>query len=291
MSDRSPLELIDTHAHLTDPSLAGRLDELLASAAAAGVVRALTVATDLPTARSAVEQAARFPQLSATAGVHPHHAAGVPPDWLDQLERLAADPLAAAVGEIGVDYFYEFAPREVQHRVFAEQLALALRIGKPVIIHSRGKVLSEKPGHGKVSDPACFEDILRILDAVAVPAGSRLTGVFHCFEGTPQQAAEVLARGFLVSFTGSLTFKSNEALRRTAAGLPTDRVMVETDAPYMSPEPHRKVRPCTPAMTAYTAAKLAECWGRSLADTAAATTANARRLFGLPEGGASKSEG
>jgi TatD DNase family protein len=277
----SAFALVDTHAHLCGEELAGQADALVAAAAAAGVRQVISIATDARTAGVAVQQADRFPGVvAATAGVHPHQSAEATDADLAEIERLAADPRVVAVGEIGVDYHYEFSPRDVQHRVFARMVRLGGRVGKPLVIHCRGKTLSDKPG-AKVVDPSCFADTLRLLDE-NLSAGQ--TGVFHCFEGTPGQADEILRRGFLVSFTGSLTFKSNEPIRKTAAGLPRDRVMVETDAPFMSPEPHRKVRPCTPAMVAYTASKLAELWGVSPSEAAAITTANARRLFGLAAG-------
>lgn len=270
--------LIDTHAHLTDKQLADRLDEVLARARDAGVGAVISVATDVATARGAIAQAEGRGNIFATAGIHPHQSVEAKPGDLEEIERLAGGPRVVAVGEIGVDYFYDFSPVDVQHRVFAEQVRIAGRVGKPVIIHSRGKVISEKPGVGKITDPACFHDILRLLDENRTPA---LTGVFHCFEGTAEQAAAVVERGFYVSFTGSLTFKNNEALRQTVKAIPIDRIMVETDSPYLAPEPHRKVRPNTPAMVTYTTSKLADVLGLPLAEVRRTTTENAKRLFGI----------
>jgi TatD DNase family protein len=286
-------ELIDTHCHLTDPALAGQVEAVLARAAAAKVTTVISVATDVESAKAAIAQAERFPGVFAAAGVHPHEAGKVAPDDLKRIEELAAHPKVVAVGEIGIDYHYDFAPRDVQQRVFGEQVALAGRLGKPVIIHSRGKVIEDPAAKTKRTDPACFNDIVRILDerlgpapaAPTTPMGHRppvLRGVFHCFEGTAEQARAVFERGFLVSFTGSLTFKNNSALRAAAATFCVDHVMVETDSPYLSPEPMRKVKPNEPRLVVHTAETLAELHKLNVRDVARVTSVNARRLFGLP---------
>lgn len=292
--------LTDTHAHLADGQLARRLHDVLAGAAAAGVTRILDVATDLDDARIVAAQVAgrladprpatQLASLWCTAGVHPHGSGRVPAGWVAELERLHAGPRCVAVGEAGMDYFHDYAPRDVQRSVFAAQADLALRLGKPLIIHTRGKVLGDLPGGGgKRTDPACFDDVLAVLDAAGFAPGSPAAtrgdcGVFHCFEGSADQAAAVLARGFLLSFTGTLTYKANDALRALVATLPRGRVMLETDSPYLSPEPHRKVRPCTPSLLLHTASRLADAWAVPLTTAMATTSANATRLFDLQGG-------
>jgi len=208
----------------------------------------------------------RFPQVYAAVGVHPGEAEAAPPDVTEALAELARHPKVVAIGEAGMDRYWEPAKsdpasRERQRRTFTQQLELAARLDKPIIIHQRD----------------CAADLMEVVSAYR----GRVRGVFHCFGESPEIARRVLELGFHISFTGTLTFKRNTALRELATALPADRVMVETDCPYMSPEPRRSERRCEPAFVVHTAEALAEARGVSLEEMARQTTENAVRLFGL----------
>lgn len=254
--------LIDSHCHLTAPPLRMNLEAVLSRAQAAGVSHAISIGTDAADVRAVLELAQSRPEVFAAAGVHPHEAGKMSPGWLDELEALARDPRVVAVGETGLDYHYDFADRRTQRTVFEAELGLAERLGKPVIIHCR-------EAHA---------------DAVAALAGvPRLAGVvFHCFTGTRREAAEILDRGWWLSLTGVVTFKNAGELREAARMVPDSRLMVETDAPYLSPEPVRSVRPNEPAFVAHTARRLAEARGVRYEQFVAQTRANTIRFFRLP---------
>ncbi len=242
----------DHHCHL-DPATA---DETVAEAAAAGVERLVTVGTDLPGSRDAVAVAARHPGVWATAGVHPHEARF----GLDGLVELLAEPKVVAVGECGLDYHYDHSPREVQRRVFADQIALAHEHDLPLVVHSR----------------EAWEDTFVILDAEGVPRRT----VFHCFTGGPPEAEAVLERGGWLSFSGIVGFPTAEGLREAARLCPLDRVLVETDSPYLAPVPHRGRRN-RPAWVVHVGAALAEVLGIEPGEVAGLTWRNASDLYGL----------
>ncbi|MBI5395210.1 MAG: TatD family hydrolase [Verrucomicrobia bacterium] len=265
------MTLVDTHAHLTDPRFRDDLDAVLERAAVAGVGAVISLATTLEDCEATLKLAERFPQVYAAVGVHPNHAAEAPADVTGALAEFARHPKVVAIGEAGMDYHYlpgkraggteadDAAGKARQRELFVQQLELATKLGKPVVIHER----------------ECAEDLLELL----TPYRGRLRGVFHCFGGPPEVARRVLDLGFHVSFTGMLTFKRAAALRELAAQLPPDRVMVETDSPYMAPEPHRGKR-CEPAWVVESARALAAARGVALEVVAQETTENARRLFG-----------
>ncbi|MCX7869805.1 MAG: TatD family hydrolase, partial [Terrimicrobiaceae bacterium] len=258
--------LTDTHAHLDYPDFAGDLEEVVARAAAEGVRRILTIGTGIESSERAVALASRFDGVHAVVGVHPLHAHEESGDFIARLRELAAHPRVAAIGETGLDYhrlasegaqpvlgalgagsseaisaeIAGGAARARQAEVFRAQLDLAVELGFNVVIHQRD----------------AWRDTLDILAEYK----GRVRGVFHCFGGSPEQAAEVIASGHLVSFTGILTFKNARAVRDTAAALPDGSFMVETDCPYLSPEPHRGGR-CEPWHTRLVAEKLAEVRG------------------------------
>ena len=256
------LRFIDTHCHLIHGRLRDQVDDVLARARDAGVVACLCAVGDLTEARAALGLAGKHANVRAMAGVHPHDAKDVPGDYLDRLERLAAHERNVAIGEIGLDYHYEYSPRAEQQRVFAEQLALARRLGKPVVIHTR----------------EAFEDTLAIL-AESGAAGEDL--VFHSFTGEAGPTRRVLDLGAMVSYSGIVTFKRTAGLRDTAAIVPDDKLLVETDAPFLSPEPVRKMRTNEPANVAHVARCLAEVRGVTAESLAERTTANAVRHFGI----------
>jgi TatD DNase family protein len=212
---------------------------------------------------NALELAARDPgAFSATAGVHPHECARVPEaDWA-ALERLARDPRVVAVGETGLDFHYHHSPRPAQEVAFRRSLALARAAGKPVVIHVRE------------ADDACA----RILAEEGVPPAG---GVVHCFTGDAAAARRYLDLGLFLSVAGVVTFRNAEPLRQAVRGIPRDRLLVETDSPFLAPAPHRGHRN-EPAFVALVAARVAELWGISTQEVAEITTANARSLFGFP---------
>ena len=195
-------------------------------------------------------------------GVHPHDAAKMADDWLDRLEGMAADPKVVAIGEIGLDYHYDHAPRELQHERFREQVALADRVGKPVVIHDR----------------EAHEDVWKIVEEAGIPARG---GVFHCFSGDVRFAERVVRAGFFLSIPGVVTFKNAADLHEVVSEMPLERMVLETDCPFLAPEPHRGKRN-EPAFVAEVAKTIAKLKGLTPEDVGRVTSLNARRLFTLP---------
>jgi len=264
--------LIDTHCHLTYEGLAPQIDDVLQRARAAGVRRIITVAEDVGDARASLKLMNGRPQVFLIAGIHPHKAAKVTADDVSALTDLhharwsQDDPLdrVVAVGEIGLDFHYDFATPDQQEAVFRSQLELARETSRPVVIHAR-----------QAEERVC--DILTEYPPLSERA------VFHCFSGGPELARRVLDTGALLSFTGVVTFKNAGPVRDSARLAPADRILVETDAPFLSPEPIRKMHPCEPAFVVHTARLLADLRQESFEAFAATTTANAERFFKLPE--------
>ncbi len=223
----------------------------------------VSAATEVADSRAALGLARRHASVYCSAGVHPHEAAEAGDAYLTQLEEIVAagGGKCVAVGEIGLDYHYDYSPRDVQRRVFEAQLALAQRLGKPVIVHTR----------------EADADTLAVLAEWA----GRLAGVVHSFTGGPDVAERLIQQGWHIGLSGIVTFRNADALRESARLVPADRLLVETDAPFLSPEPVRKVHPNVPAHVAHTARFLAQLRGEPYETLAQATTANARRLFGL----------
>jgi TatD DNase family protein len=264
--------LIDTHCHLTFPDLAPQIAAVLERARAAGVTRVINVATTLAEARAGFELLADHTGVCFAAGIHPHEAARCGPDDLAALTdlfqgrwRTSVRPQRlVAVGETGLDFHYDFAPRDTQERVFRTHLELAVDASRPVVIHAR-----------EAEERVC--DIL----ADYPPLAGRV--VFHCYSADVATTRRIIDQGNCVSFTGVVTFKNAATIRAAARFAPLDRIMVETDAPYLAPDPVRKVRPNEPALLVHTARFLAELRGEPTESFAAATTANAIRFFNLPE--------
>lgn len=255
------LNLIDSHAHLDDAQYDGDRAAMLDRARAAGVVQMVDVGYDLPSSRRAIALAAGYDFIYAVVGVHPHEVADLPVDYLDTVRELSRQAKVVAIGEIGLDYYRDLSPREVQRRVFREQLALAKELNLPVVIHDRD-------AHGDVLD------ILR-KDG-AGPAG----GVLHCFAGSLEMAAACLEMGFYISFAGPVTYPNARRPKEVAAAVPLERLLVETDSPYLTPQAHRGKRN-EPAYVRYVAEQIAALRGIAPEELARATTANARRIFGL----------
>jgi TatD DNase family protein len=255
------LRLADAHAHLDEPQLRNQKEAVLSRAREAGVSLIVNVGIGQESSRQVVETAARYAEVFATVGVHPHGAASVHQDDLENLAQLAAHPKVVAVGEIGLDFYRRRSPEKVQEHWFREQLALAHALGKPVVIHTREATAAT----------------LRILQE-----GRRhlLGGVMHCFQGNLEEAQAFLDLGFFLSFSGVLTFPKAEPLRQVAKRLPLDRVLIETDCPYLAPQPWRgKVN--EPAYVAATAATLAQLHGLSLEEAARLTWQNTLAAFWL----------
>jgi TatD DNase family protein len=250
--------LIDSHCHLDDKKYAEDLGGVLERAAAAGVMRMLSIGTGdgPPELDRAVRLAERYPQICASVGVHPHDASKFTRQSADDLRALAGDEKVAAFGEIGLDYHYDFSPRETQREVFIEQLRIAAEAGLPVIIHTR----------------EAWEDTLAILRG-----HWRGPGIMHCFTGDAARAREALDLGFHLAFGGVITFRTAEAVREAARITPEDRLLVETDAPYLAPVPWRGKRN-EPAFMTETARKLAEVRGVTPEEIASITTTNFNRL-------------
>lgn len=259
--------LIDTHTHLHDAKFDADREAVIQRMREAGVVAAVTIGTDLAASRAAVELAAWYPDIWATVGVDPHEAAGFTADTLAALRELAESPHVVAIGEIGLDYYWDKAPRPVQAQVFEEQLALARELELPVVIHNRD----------------AHADTLAILRNWAADhpwRGQRPLGVLHCFSGDGAMALEAVELGFFISLAGPVTFKNAKRPVAVAREVPLEALVIETDAPYLSPHPFRGQRN-EPARVRLIAERIAEIRGIPFTDVAQATTTNACRLFKL----------
>lgn len=255
--------MIDTHAHVHDPAFDADRDAVLARAVEAGIERIVTVGTDLGDSRRALELASTS-GLAASVGIHPHEAKDAPADLAGALDELLGNTngRAVAIGEAGLDYHYLHSPAEAQLRVLAGQLAYARAHDLPIIYHQR----------------EAFDDFVTALEK---GGGDRVPGVVHCFTGTPEQARTFVERfGLRLGIGGVLTFKTAEQVRAAVRAVGLGHLVLETDAPYLAPIPHRGKRN-EPAFVAETARRLAEVLGVSLEEVVATTDATARALFGL----------
>ena len=249
----------DTHAHYCDKRFDGDRDELLGSMVDAGVSLILNAGSDLSSSRFSLELADKYPFVYASVGVHPHDASSMSDETVDVLREMLAHPKAVAVGEIGLDYHYDFSPRDVQRKRFREQLELARYLGMPVIIHER-------------------ESLSDTLDIVR--EFSDLNGVFHCFSGSWETAKIILDLGWYLSFTGIITFKNARRALEVLERMPTDRIMLETDCPYLAPDPMRGRRNSSLNLQ-YIAGKVAEVRGMSVEEVALLTMENGKRFYGI----------
>jgi TatD DNase family protein len=272
--------LIDSHAHLDSPRYADDREAMLRRAYEAGVGTVLAIGIGEQAAgmdgalavcrefNGRIDSGAGLPKLYSSAGVYPHNTHEIDDSVLAKLDSLLAEPEVIACGEIGLDYYHEGAPHETQRDGLIRQLEIAAGHKRPILIHCR-------PKDGATD---AWDDLLEILEAHWRSTG--LGGVMHCFSGNDEQAARSLDLGFLISFAGNLTFSKAQPLRDVAARLPLDCLLVETDAPWLAPAPHRGKRN-EPAWVARTAETLAELQGTEAQEIAAATTKNFNRLFGL----------
>lgn len=254
------MNLIDSHCHLAHARLIGQIGPVLERAKAAGVRAIICPTGDLAEAAAAVKLAAEHSSIYCTAGVHPHEAAEAAPDYLAAMEVLCGNAANVAVGEIGLDYHYDFSPRPAQQRVFAEQLALAARLGKPVVVHTR----------------EAFDDTISIIASSGIDTRKI---VLHSFTENAACLKRAVEAGMSVSFSGILTFARSQDLQEAARLAPIQNVLVETDAPYLSPEPVRKMKTNEPANVAHVARFLAAIRKVDADDLAEQTSANTCRFF------------
>lgn len=280
--------LVDTHAHLDFPEFAGDVDAVLGRAREAGVSRIIAIGTTLQSSRNAIRFAEEHPEVYAVVGIHPTSVSNEREDFLPELRRLADHPKVVAIGETGLDYHHlpgslrkqevsettfgasstetiesdlrDDAEMAAQSIAFEQHLDLAATLSKNVVIHQRD----------------AWADTLKILR----PYSARIRGVFHCFNGSLEQAQEAIELGHYISFTGIVTFKNAADLRRTASSIPIDRIMLETDAPYLAPVPYRGKR-CEPAFVREIALAIASSRNLTMESFSAQTTKNAERFFGL----------
>jgi TatD DNase family protein len=252
--------LIDSHCHLDLPDLAGRLPAVLAAAEAGGIGRMVTISTHVARCDTYRALAEAHASVYCTIGTHPHNAALEPDVAPERIAALSEHPRCVAIGEAGLDYFYDKSPRDVQQRVFRAHIAAARETGLPLVIHARD----------------ADADMIRILEEET--GRGRFGAVLHCFSSGAGLARAGVDLGFYISFSGIITFKKSEELRRIAASVPPERLLVETDAPYLAPEPHRG-RTNEPAYVAHTARVLAGVIGMTKDEAARITTENFYRLF------------
>ena len=249
----------DTHAHYDDSAFDADLGALLPELYASGVGLIIDPGCDVKSSRAAIALAEEYSFVYAAVGSHPDDAEQVDEARIWEYRALCKDPRVKAIGEIGLDYHYEDPPRDVQQRAFRLQMALAQELSMPVVIHER----------------KAHEDGLRIIDEFP-----DVKGVFHCFSGSYEMAKELIKRGWCIGFTGVVTFKNAHKAVEVAQNIPLDRILIETDCPYMAPEPFRGRR-CDPSLVPYVAKKIADLRGIPAEEVARATESNARRVFRL----------
>lgn len=251
--------ITDSHAHVFWDSFEGDRDDVLARAREADVTRMVIVGTDLPTSQAAFDLCNGEAGLFPTAGIHPHDASGATPDVRTSIEQLCRRPECVAVGETGLDYFKEYSPREQQKRSFDWHLELARELQKPVVVHCRD----------------AHEDT-----ALAISQFPGVSGVMHCYTMGVEELPSYLQAGFYISFSGVVTFPKNEENRKAAAAVPEDRLLVETDCPFLAPQGHRGKRN-EPALVRHVLEVVADVRGEPFERLARVTSDNAARLFGL----------
>jgi TatD DNase family protein len=263
--------LVDSHAHLDGPKFDPDREQVLDRARTAGLVSILAIGsgTGPGSLDCAIRIAEQHDWIFASVGIHPHEAKLATPSDFIELESLARHPRVIGIGEIGLDYYYDHSPRDVQQSVFIRQMELAKAAKLPIIIHCR-------PSDGSEN---AWDDCLNLIREHWAPTG--LGGVLHCFTGERNNAQQALDMGFMISFSGNVTFPKAENIREVAKFVPADRILIETDSPFLAPVPHRGKRN-EPAFVATTAAKIAELRGVHPSDIGDLTAQNFFRFFGLP---------
>ena len=251
--------LFDTHAHYYDEAFDPDRNEVLEDLPRQGVGLVLCPGCDLPTSRETIALTEQYPFLYGAVGVHPEQALGLPDDWLAQVEAMTAHPKIKAIGEIGLDYYWKEVPHDLQKEVFRAQMALAEKLNLPVIVHDR-------EAHG---------DSLAIVREFP-----KVRGVFHCYSGSVEDAKTLIKLGWNLSFTGTITFKNARKAPEVIAAIPMDRIMVETDSPYMAPVPFRGKR-CDSRYVYRMAETIGQIKGLSREEVERTTTENGKRFFGI----------
>lgn len=250
--------MIDSHCHLTDERLRVQLDAVLARAESAGVSRMITIGTSIADGVAAIELCKTLPNVRCAVGIHPNYSHEAELADVARLRALQSDPAVVALGEMGLDYFHSYSPRERQLQFFEAQLQIAQELARPVVVHNR---------------EATDDTLAAMRNFPGVRA------VFHCFTGTRDEARKILDAGYFLGFTGAITFKKNDALREAVALTPLDRMLVETDSPYLTPEPKRSQKTNEPAMVVYVAEVAARLKGVSVEEIDRVTTANVESFF------------
>ncbi len=251
--------MFDSHAHLNDEQFAMDLPDVLRRADEVGIEGIINIGFDLASSQRAVALAEEHAKLYAVVGVHPHDAVTMDADVCRQLETMAAHPKVVALGETGLDYYYDHSPRDTQAAVFREHFQLARELGKPLVIHSRDAAADTMAVIQDNADVAC---------------------VLHCYSGSLEMAEQYLALGHVISFAGPITFKNASRVRKVAAGVPLERTLIETDCPYLAPVPYRGKRN-EPSYVLKVAEQLAELHNVSLDEVIRQTTANTKTFFGI----------
>ena len=251
---------IDSHAHLDDERFDEDRESLIEGFEQRDIDMVINVGSDLKSSRASIELSKKHENIYAVVGVHPHDAQYAEEDYLEQLKELSKEDKVVAIGEIGLDYFYDNSPRDIQRKVFIEQIRLAKELNLPVVIHTR--------------DAA--QETFDILKEAA--RDGRLTGVLHCYSGSVEMAMKYIKLGFYISLGGPVTFKKSKTPKEVAAAVPLDRLLIETDSPYLTPEPHRGKRN-DPTFVKYTAETIAKIREINVEELARATSENIKKLF------------
>lgn len=256
------MNLIDTHAHMTYEGLAENMDDVLARSRAAGVTKWISIGTDYEHNEKVVTLANKYENLYAILGIHPHHASECQPHHIQRLIELVGSGKIVGLGETGLDFHYNFSKQQAQKDLFKRFLEIASLTRLPVVIHSRN----------------AFEETMQILEN---HADKTTKFVFHCYSGTIEQTREIIDKGYYVSFTGIITFKNAELARDCVKTVPLEKMMIETDCPFMSPEPMRKQKINEPALLIYTAQKIAELKGIDIETLSEQIERNTKEFFGI----------
>ena len=255
--------LIDSHAHLFLPNYDNDIDEVIRRAKDAGVDYMLIPATDIETSKQAIALAEKYDFIYAAVGIHPHDSKDWDESFIDEIRKLANHPKVTAIGEIGLDYFYDFSPKEKQHEAFDAQIKLAIELNKPIIIHNRES----------------NDDIMKFARKYN---DAPLRAQYHCFAGTVENARELIEMGHFISFTGNVTFKKADSIREVVKHVDIESMLIETDSPFLTPVPHRGKRN-EPAYVKLVAEKVAEIHHLSVDDVSRTTAYNVLKLFGIGE--------
>ena len=252
---------IDTHAHLFYPNFNNEVEEVIKRAVEEGVDYIIVPGTDIASSAQAVELADKHEAIYASAGIHPHDTANWEDSLIDNIREIAKHPKVVAIGEIGLDYYYDFSPKNIQKIAFKKQIELALELSLPIIVHNRES----------------NDDVMEIIRSYK---GKNLKGQFHCFAGSVQDAHELIEMGHMISFPGNITFKKADNIRKVLAGINFSNLLLETDSPFMTPVPHRGKRN-EPSYVKFVAEKISEIHNVTVKEVAEITSKNAINFFGL----------